>query len=302
MTTIALQTAIERARATALAGDAAAFTELRRGIATLDRDGEAPVRELHMLGVVAAARLADLPGVAQGLAALQPAPLRAQPAATASPAAAKPALSTEQARAAAVRILEAIQSGDANARFAQFSDQLKAVSSPSMVAATMRSQPKVISYQLLSVRSGLTNSTVEAEIRTALGNRVLFIVINGKGQIERYYVDRADDPTSKVALQFVQAISTGNFITAHSFLSPSFQKEISPAALQAKWLGLQRETGNFVKVGRAVEAESTPDMRLVLVNVAFNRLSDNLYVILDSSNEIIGVDFPENPAGPTPVR
>jgi hypothetical protein len=42
-------------------------------------------------------------------------------------------------------------------------------------------------------------------------------------------------------------------------------------------------------------------MRLVLVNVAFNRLSDNLYVILDSSNEIIGVDFPENPAGPVPV-
>jgi hypothetical protein len=100
----------------------------------------------------------------------------------------------------------------------------------------------------------------------------------------------------------VQAISTGNFITAHSFLSPSFQKEISPAALQAKWLGLQRETGNFVKVGRAVEAESTPTSRLVLVNVAFNRLSDNLYVILDSSNEIIGVDFPENPAAPTPVR
>ena len=229
---------------------------------------------------------------------LTPPPMLAQPEATA-PA---PALSVEQARAAAVRILEAIQSGDANARYAQFSDQLKAVSSPSMVAATMRSQPKVLSYQLLSVRSGMATSTVEAEIRTARGNRVLFIVINGKGQIERYYVDRADDPTSKVALQFVQAISTGNFITAHSFLSSSFQKEISPASLQAKWLGLQRETGSFVKVGRAVEAESTPDMRLVLVNVDFNRLSDNLYVILDGSNQIIGVDFPENPAGPAPVR
>jgi hypothetical protein len=252
------------------------------------------------LGLLAATALST--ALSSGLAALQPAPLRAQPAATASPAAAKPALSTEHARAAAVRILEAIKSGDANARFAQFSDQLKAVSSPSMVAATMRSQPKVISYQLLSVRSGLNNSTVEAEIRTAVGSRVLFMVINGKGQIERYYVDRADDPTSKVALQFVQAISTGNFITAHSFLSPSFQKEISPAALQAKWLELQRETGTFMKVGRAVEAESTPDMRLVLVNVAFNRLSDNLFVILDSSNEIIGVDFPENPAGPAPVR
>jgi len=234
--------------------------------------------------------------------ALTPAPLRAQTAAgTTTAPAPRPALTVEQARAAAVRILEAIKTGDANARYAQFSDALKAVSSPSMVAATMRSQPKVIGYQLLSVRSGLTSSTVEAELRTARGNRVLFIVINGKGQIERYYVDRADDPTSKVALQFVQAISTGHFISAHSFLNPSFQKEISPASLQAKWLGLQRETGSFVKVGRAVEAESTPDMRLVLVNVQFNRLSDNLYVILDSTNEIIGVDFPEYPAGPAPA-
>lgn len=245
------------------------------------------------LGLLTATLLCS--GLAPSLAAPLPTTAVAQQPAPA------PALSVEEARAAAVRILEAIKSGNANARYAQFSDQLKAVSSPSMVAATMRSQPKVLGYQLLSVRSGRTTSTVEAEIRTARGNRVLFIVINGKGQIERYYVDRADDPTSKVALQFVQAISGGQFITAHSFLSPSFQKEISPAALQSKWLGLQRETGSFVKVGRAVEAESTPDMRLVLVNVEFNRLTDNLYVILDSSNEIIGVDFPEYPAGPTPV-
>ena len=72
MTTIALQTAIERARAAALAGDASTFAELRRGIATLDRDGVAPTRELHMLGIVAAARMADLPAVEQGLAELQP--------------------------------------------------------------------------------------------------------------------------------------------------------------------------------------------------------------------------------------
>jgi len=34
-------------------------------------------------------------------------------------------------------------------------------------------------------------------------------------------------------------------------------------------------------LSRVVEAETTPDMRLVLVNVNFNRLSDNLYVILN---------------------
>lgn len=205
-------------------------------------------------------------------------------------------LSVAEARAAARRILDAVQRGDANARYSQFSDELKAVTSPSMVQATMRSQPKVLSYQLLSVRSGLGNSTVEAELNTTAGKRVIFIVLNGQGQISRYYIDRADDPSSRVAEQFVQAVSTGNFITAHSFLSPQFQKDISPQSLQSKWLNLQRLAGSFVAVGRVVEAETTPDMRLVLVNVRFNRLSDNLFVILNNDNQVIGVDFPQDPS------
>ena len=217
-------------------------------------------------------------------------------------ASAAPALSVAEARAAASRILEAVKSGDANARYAQFSDELKAITSPTMVQATIRSQPKVLSYELLSVRSGIGTNTVEAELKTSAGSRVLFIVLNGKGQITRYYVDRADDPTSQVAQQFMQAVSTGNFITAHSFLSPQFQKDITPQALQSKWLNLQRSTGMFQQLGRVVEAESTPDSHLVLVNVQFNRLSDNLFVILDGNNQVIGVDFPSEPNGPKPVR
>jgi hypothetical protein len=211
------------------------------------------------------------------------------------------ALSVEQARAAARKILDAIQSDDANARYNQLAPHLQAITSPSMIAATMRTQPKVKRYTLLSVRSGLSGSTVEAELHTKAGNRVVFMVLNPQGQVDRYYVDRADDSSSKVALRFVEAISSGNFITAQSFLSPSVQQELTPAALQRKWLGLQRLTGNFVKVGRAVEAESSAEMRLVLVNVQFNRLSDNLYVILNSENQITGVDFPETPEGLTPA-
>ncbi|MBV2350571.1 DUF3887 domain-containing protein [Synechococcus sp. HK05] len=226
-----------------------------------------------------------------------PAAVQAQPSAAQTNSGS--ALSVEQARAAAIRILNAVKSGNAQARFAQFSPEMQAVTSPSMIAATMRTQPKVLSYELLSVRSGMSGSTVEAELTTKAGKRVVFMVLNSAGKIERYYIDRADDASSTVALQFVQAVSTGNFITAQSFLSPSVQKELTPAVLQRKWLGLQRETGTFVNVGRAVEAESTPDTRLVLVNVQFNRLSDNLYVILNSDNQITGVDFPENPAGPS---
>ena len=208
------------------------------------------------------------------------------------------ALSVDQARAAALRILKAVKDGDANARYAQFSAERQAITSPSMIAATMRTQPKVLGYTLLSVRSGMGKSTVEAELNTSAGKRVVFMVLNGDGKLSRYYVDRADDATSLVAKSFIEAVSTGNFITAQSFLSPSFQEEITPDALQRKWLGLQRITGNFVNINRIVEAESTPEMRLVLVNVHFNRLSDNLYVILNNENQITGVDFPEQPAAP----
>lgn len=211
------------------------------------------------------------------------------------------ALSVDQARAAAVRILNAVKSGDANARYAQFTKEMQAITSPSMIAATMRTQPKVLGYELLSVRGGLNGSTVEAELRTSAGSRVVFMVLSPQGLIERYYVDRTDDDASKVALQFVQAVSTGNFITAQSFLSPQFQKEVTPASLQAKWLNLQRLTGNFVAVGRVVEAETTPDARLVLVNMRFTRLSDNLFVILNPENQVVGIDFPQD-AAPAPAR
>ncbi len=218
-------------------------------------------------------------------------PALAQTSLAAAPASS--ALSVDQARQAAIRILEAIKTGNAQARFEQFAPDMQAVTSPAMIAATMRSQPKVLGYSLLSVNSGLHGSIVEAELRTKLGNRVLFLVLTPQGRIQRYYIDRADDRTSIVALDFVRALSSGHFISAQSFLAPDFQAEISPAVLQSKWLELQRVTGNFVSLGRAIEAESTAEMHLVLVNMKFNRLSDNLFLIFNKDNQIIGLDFPQ---------
>jgi len=211
-------------------------------------------------------------------------------------------LSVEQARAAATRILETLKSRDARARYAQFAPEMQAITSPSMIAATMRSQPPILGFSLLSVRSGVSSSIVEAEINTTLGNRVVFLVLNPQGRIKGYYIDRADDPSSEVARQFARALSTGNFITAHSFLSPEFQQEITPAVLQSRWQELQRLTGTFLRIGRAVEAERTTDSQLVLVNLVFNRLSDNLFVVLNNFNQITGIDFPEVDSLASPIR
>jgi hypothetical protein len=77
------------------------------------------------------------------------------------------------------------------------------------------------------------------------------------------------------------------------------QAEVSPSNLQVKWQNLQRLTGNFVRVRKSFQAENTADARLVLVNTEFNRISDNLFVILNNRNEITGVDFPKTPNPPS---
>ena len=233
--------------------------------------------------------VASLPGVPGG-------------AALAQSGAEQPALSVEAARAAADRILTAVKSLDANLRFSQFSEELKAVSSPSMVAETMRTQPKLLSWTLLSVQGGLRNTTVEASLTTSMGKRDLFIVLNPEGKLAGYHLDVTDEAPSAVAKRFVTALSSGHFISARSFLSLPLQQEISSSSLQARWQQLQRQTGEFVRIRKVVVAEGGGDQRLVLVNTDFNRLSDSLFVILNANNDIIGVDFPSDPIAPKKVR
>jgi hypothetical protein len=212
------------------------------------------------------------------------------------------ALGVAEARTAVDAILDAIKRGDANARYNQFSDELKAVTSPQMVQNTLRTQPKLLSWKLVNIHRGMRNTTVETILNTAKGPRDLFIVLNSAGKIVGYHFDRSDEASSEVALKFVKALANGQYITARSFLSLRLQKEISPERLQQKWQELQQLTGNYVGVTKAVEANSTATAKLVLVVTKFNRLTDNLFVILDPSNTITGVDFPIDPAKPQPAQ
>lgn len=223
------------------------------------------------------------------------APMAMAPAALAQPAtnaSASSGLSVEQARASANAILEAEKRRDAQTRFSQFAPDLQQVTSPAMIAETMAKRPAIRSWKLLSVQRGLQSTTVEAALDTSAGKQDLFIVLNDKGQLTGYYVDRTDATPAKVAGQFVRALSAGHYISARSYLSPNLQREISAAELQARWQELQRETGNFVKVNRVIEAASNDEQKLVLVNTTFNRLTDNLFVLLDANNLIFNVDFP----------
>jgi hypothetical protein len=240
---------------------------------------------------VALAAAATLPALAQ-----QPGPV----AIPAAPAATGARIEVN-ARQAAERILRVLQQRDANARFAQFAPELQRVTSPSMIAQTMKNQPQLLSWTITSVQPGYDSSTVEATLRTSRGSRQLLMVIDANGKITGYHFDASDAPAEAVVRDFITALSRGHFISASSFLSPSLQEEIPQSQLQARWQRLQRETGEFVRIRRVSRAENTPEMKLVIVTTEFNRLTDNLFVILDDRNQIIGVDFPTEPNAPTPA-
>lgn len=230
------------------------------------------------------------------------------PGSLASPAAAPAAaaavddnpnsLTEAEARAAAERIFTALQKRDAKARFALFAPQLQRVSSPSMVESHMKRQPPLLSWTITSVLPGVSGATVEANLTTARGTRQILIQLDGQGRLAGYHINAADQPAEQVVRRFVEAMTSGRFVLASSYLAPAMQEEIPPAEVQRKWQDLQRLTGNFVRVRRILPSESTGDMKLVLVNTEFTRLTDSLYVILDNSNQIIGVDFPVEPAAP----
>ncbi len=212
------------------------------------------------------------------------------------------ALSEVRAREAAERILKVVQRRDATARFEQFAPSLQRVTSPAMIEATMKNQPALLSWKITGVEPGYDSSTVEATLVTDRGPRQLTMVINAKGRLIGYHFDVSDAPAEAVVRDSITALSRGHYISASSFLSTSLQEEINQQALQSKWQQLQRLTGNFMRIRKVSRAENTPEMKLVIVTTEFNRLTDNLFVTLDSRNQIIGVDFPTQPNPPAPVR
>ncbi|MFM7269937.1 MAG: DUF3887 domain-containing protein [Cyanobium sp.] len=209
------------------------------------------------------------------------------------------AQSQEKAKAAATRILEALRTRSGLGLYRQFSPGLQRMTSPALVQQRLRTMDPVLGWTIASIEPGLDSSSVATRLRAAGGERNLLLVINAEGLLDAYHLDASDEAAETVARRFVQELSLGRYVAAQSMLGPQLQQEIPAAKLQIKWQHLQRLTGDFVAIRRVVRADSTIDSKLVLVTTSFTRLSDSLFVILDASNRIVGVDFPSDPGNGT---
>jgi hypothetical protein len=231
--------------------------------------------------------------LAGGICLVSQPSLQAAPAQWIAQASKTASLSDAAARQAAERILEAVKARDGKRRFSQFATALQKTSSPAMVQGSLERLPQLQSWTIESVRRGLNdNSSVEVTLTNENGTRRGTLVINPQGQLVAQVFDFKDKKSTQVARAFMDALTDGQFVTARSLLTLDLQKEISPSALQRKWLKLQRSTGNFQKIDDVMEADHGSEGTLVLVETSFNRMTDNIFIILNSANDITGVDFP----------
>jgi hypothetical protein len=236
-------------------------------------------------------------GSAWAQASISPAPAAAAP---------RPQLSSAQsearARAAAETILETLGKGNGLALYRLFSPNLQRMTSPALVKQRLSAMPAVKGWSVGAVEPGLDSNTVATQLQSEAGSRRLLLVIDANGLLEGYHLDASDRPAETVARQFVEDLGKGRYVAARALLGPELQEEISAPKLQIKWQNLQRLTGDFEAVNQVLRAESTLDSKLVLVTTRFRRLTDSLFVILDASNRIVGVDFPNDAANPTGPR
>jgi Protein of unknown function (DUF3887) len=102
-------------------------------------------------------------------------------------------------------------------------------------------------------------------------------------------VDQAQvEATTRTAEQFVDFVATGEFEKARQLMNPILRDGWSASQMREDWDDLQKVAGAYQK---RLDTQWV-DSDLVLVNLQFLRLSDNLLILFDEQGQISGVDFP----------
>ncbi len=202
-------------------------------------------------------------------------------------------LSPDQARSAAEVLLDALRRDDSQAVFNLLAPELQSATSVEKVKLRLQQQGRILGGRVTDVSSGVDDSTVQGELRSARGTQPLVLVLDSRGRLLGWELDQKDTPIRQIATNFITAISQGRVVEARSLLERDLQEQVSPQDLLNRWKDLEKLTGSFQRLRGTVVASEGGPQQLVLVTTQFDRLTDNLFVIFDQVGHIIGVDFPE---------
>lgn len=96
----------------------------------------------------------------------------------------------------------------------------------------------------------------------------------------------------KNAEEFVDAISTGRYGVARSFLERKLKQKYPPETLKQRWEAILAVTGPFKRrISSTLVRGSNSDV--VVVNLEFEKGQSSFMIVLNPLSEIVGVDFPK---------
>lgn len=94
------------------------------------------------------------------------------------------------------------------------------------------------------------------------------------------------------AEQFVDAVSSGKYGLARSYLAPKLKKTFLPEVIQQRWQKILASTGSFKRrSGSKVVKSSSADV--VLVNLEFEKYTGSFTIVFNQLGQIVGVEFPQ---------
>lgn len=94
-----------------------------------------------------------------------------------------------------------------------------------------------------------------------------------------------------IAERFLDLVIAGKYTEARQYLHPGLAAEWTPEVIQMRWQAFQNRTGRFVR-----RLDSRTVDQLVLITMEFSKVTDDAIFIFDRNHQIIGIDFPLQPA------
>jgi hypothetical protein len=210
-----------------------------------------------------------------------------------------PAVSKNQALVQkSLEILEAAQKG-------QY-EKVRAAAAPQLAADLTTDDIKAIWENLIE-----TTGPVEKVLSTRSANTINAYLVFVKTQFQkesgefiftfnnRGEILGIDFPTigslDEISKIVVEALADGNFAKARGYLHSSLKTEIFPQQVQEKWQQLLKSTGDFKRIKSITvrRGSAVDNTDVVLVDVEFAKVSEDIFVIFDNNRRVVGIDVPE---------
>ena len=150
---------------------------------------------------------------------------------------------------------------------------------------------KVLGSKAIDV---INADVVKVSVQFAKGKEDILITFNKQQQLVAVNW-LSNKSVEDISTEFVNNLAKKDFARARSDFSPLLKTEFFAQNIQKSWENLLMRTGPFQKQisSQTKPGGTTAAANVVIVEIQFEKLTDNLFIFFNQDKQIVNVDFPE---------